>query len=435
MGGGRSKNATEMALAFLLPARYIGDGVTIATGALRMEANQSDLLQLGTLHQRLVHLCARLVGDPDAAEDLAQETLAEAWRLRQRLRDDTLDFPWLAAIARNLCLRWRRRQGRERAHAHFASVGLDDGEDGLLDRLPDPEDFTVELERHELATLLDRALALLPPATARLLIARYVEESPHAAIAARLGISPDAVGMRLARGKLQLRRLLDTELRDEAASYGLDLPAAGGWRETRVWCPKCGRRRLDGRFERPVGFLAFRCPDCQPAPDALLVAYRLGNPGFARLLAGVDSFKPAYTRTLVWLHDYYRRGLNGGEVACTSCGRPIPLIRATGACDEAPFGPWPRLAVRCASCGELSSTSLCGLVHALPAVRAFWRAHPRMRILPPREIEAAGRAALVVRVESMADSAALDVLSHRDTYALLAVHGHGIAATATGDPA
>ena len=29
---------------------------------------------------RLVQLCARIVGDREAAEDLAQETLLEAWR-------------------------------------------------------------------------------------------------------------------------------------------------------------------------------------------------------------------------------------------------------------------------------------------------------------------------------------------------------------------
>jgi DNA-directed RNA polymerase specialized sigma24 family protein len=36
---------------------------------------------------RLVRLCARLTGDWDAAEDLAQETFVEAWRALDRLRD------------------------------------------------------------------------------------------------------------------------------------------------------------------------------------------------------------------------------------------------------------------------------------------------------------------------------------------------------------
>ncbi|HYX49089.1 MAG TPA: sigma factor, partial [Ktedonobacteraceae bacterium] len=35
---------------------------------------------------RLVRFCAHLTGNPDAAEDLAQETLLEAWRNQQKLR-------------------------------------------------------------------------------------------------------------------------------------------------------------------------------------------------------------------------------------------------------------------------------------------------------------------------------------------------------------
>ena len=35
---------------------------------------------------RLVRLCARLSGNPDAAEDLAHETLAEAWRHAHKFR-------------------------------------------------------------------------------------------------------------------------------------------------------------------------------------------------------------------------------------------------------------------------------------------------------------------------------------------------------------
>lgn len=388
-----------------------------------MESIQSDIAQLNALHRRLVHLCARLTGDPDAAEDLAQETLTEAWRLRWKLRDESARFPWAAAIARNLCLRWLRQRGRERAR--FASVGLDNATEGELDRVADPDDFTVEPERHELAALLDRALAILPPATARLLIERYIEESPHAEIAARLGVSPDAITMRLARGRLQLRRLLDGEMRDEAAAFDSGTRMFSGWRETRIWCPGCGRRRLHGRFERPDGLLAFRCPECCPAPEDLLVAFGLDNPRYARLLAGVSQFKAAYVRTLGYIHDYYRGRLAEASVDCASCGRSVTLIRSLGASAAAPVGPWPRLTTRCLSCGEAGSTSLGGLVHALPAVRRFWREHPRMRVLPPRAVEAAGRPAFLVQVASVTDGACLDVICDRDTLAVLAIHGTG----------
>lgn len=63
---------------------------------------------------RIVRLCAHLSGEPAVAEDLAQETLIEAWRHLDHLRDVNAYQAWLTGIARNICLRWRRRRHRER---------------------------------------------------------------------------------------------------------------------------------------------------------------------------------------------------------------------------------------------------------------------------------------------------------------------------------
>src|SRR6185437_11792068 len=83
-------------------------------------ANQSDGMTIQTAlaaeRPRLVAFCAHLSGSWDAAEDLAQETLLEAWRARGRLHDAEGLAPWLTAIARNVCLRWRRSKGRESAY-------------------------------------------------------------------------------------------------------------------------------------------------------------------------------------------------------------------------------------------------------------------------------------------------------------------------------
>ncbi len=150
---------------------------------------------------QLVRLCACLTGDADVAEDLAHDTLIEAWRNAHKLRDPRGRSPWLSAIARRVCLRWASQRGRDLAH--LAQAFDHDGSASPEDEsVPDPCDIEVELERHELADLLDRALALLPPQTRAVLIARYIHESPHAEVAARetfeiLAIhgTPDADGM------------------------------------------------------------------------------------------------------------------------------------------------------------------------------------------------------------------------------------------------
>src|SRR5919202_4842688 len=62
---------------------------------------------------RLVRLCTRFAGDAEAAEDLVQETLFEAWRHAHKLHDPAARAQWLSAIARNVCLRWARRRRQE----------------------------------------------------------------------------------------------------------------------------------------------------------------------------------------------------------------------------------------------------------------------------------------------------------------------------------
>ena|SRR5437879_3110813 len=65
---------------------------------------------------QLVRICLRATRDRDTAEDLAQETLLEAWRHWHKLRD-VHDPPartrWLATIASHICHRWARSHGRD----------------------------------------------------------------------------------------------------------------------------------------------------------------------------------------------------------------------------------------------------------------------------------------------------------------------------------
>src|SRR6266700_3068852 len=61
---------------------------------------------LPTERARLVHLCATITGNGDVAEDMAQETLLEAWRHLHKLRDPERRAQCLTGIARNVCLRF-----------------------------------------------------------------------------------------------------------------------------------------------------------------------------------------------------------------------------------------------------------------------------------------------------------------------------------------
>lgn len=363
-------------------------------------------------YPRLVRLCLRLTSDAAVAEEIAQETLIVAWQRAGQLRNPQAQKAWLNGIARNLCARWWREQGRR----GLPSVTLDDAPDAIM---ADEPDFTLDLEREELATLLDQALALLPAETRTILIQSTLENTPHAKIAAQLGLSENLVAVRLHRGKVALRRLLADELREDVIALGLIMDQ-NEWQETRLWCTGCGQRRLMGwRDERQF---TLRCPGCSVEPDAVHSQSTL-RPEWAAL----KTFAPLYKHFAVWINNFFQQAIAAGEATCQRCGRITPL--RYGLPLHVPPSVRRKRGVHtfCNACGSSSYSALEGLSLNTPEGRQFRQAHPRLRTLPDQEIEAEGLPAIVSRFESIDASATFDVVVARDTYRVLRVEGgqHG----------
>src|SRR5947209_18291338 len=256
---------------------------------------------------RLVRFCAYLTGNPDAAEDLAQETLLEAWRNQQKLRHlDESQYKencirWLRGIARHVCMRWARSHGRDLAHLATFHRTEDETEPGIEDLVDDKDNVEIELEREELAQLLDRALALLPPVTRAVLIERYIHESPHAEIAGRLNLSEDALVQRLYRGKLALRRVITTHMSEEAAAYGFSEPEEEKLeQETRICCPMCGKGRLIKYSDPSTQRIGFTCSTC----------WHIASVPHLHIWNGVNSPRSILGRQLAWLGDHYWQAIN-----------------------------------------------------------------------------------------------------------------------------
>src|SRR5437763_15807064 len=103
------------------------------------------------------------------------------------------------------------------------------------------------------------------------------------------------------------RRALSADLRGAAMAYGVFDPATGGWQETRIWCPQCGRHRLLARFPRPPGTVSFRCPACYPDLEMTGSDYRLTNAHYARLIGRLTRPRTILKRTAASTHAYYTR--------------------------------------------------------------------------------------------------------------------------------
>lgn len=380
---------------------------------------------------QLVGMCSKLTGNADVAEDLAQETLFLAWRHMEALRDPEKRVQWIAGIAHNVSLRWLRQHGRDLAHTiELPQNTVLHAAQTLEDLIVDEFDLEVELERKELIELLERALALLPEETRTILVKRYVEESPLAEIAGQLGTNASAIAMRLQRGKLALRKVLTSDMQQEIQAYQTSATAQT-WERTSLWCSLCGKHRILGMKQPDRGSLYLKCPACSPGDEVLSKNESMP------LLKGMKSFKPAYSHLMEWCHNYYRHGLRHGAVACDTCGREVSAkistpeeIRGLTWFNEAsPKWIWrhnERLVnIVCPHCMAFNCISLEGLILALPEGREFMHTQQRIRFLPYRTIEFAGRPAIVTTFESVNNTASFEVISDNETYEVLKIYRGG----------
>jgi len=135
----------------------------------------------------------------------------------------------------------------------------------------------------------------------------------------------------------------------------------------------------------------------------------------AGLLTGTNGYKRALSRLMVWANRYYRDGLCKRSVMCMKCGRVAPV--QMGLPDDVPLSSrgGAGLHVTCV-CQPTNFTTLSALAFATPEGQHFWRQYPRMQTLPEREIEVDGQAALLVRFESLTETAWLDVILNQETF-------------------
>ncbi len=333
-----------------------------------LERAAADLIERGETEEwervlpaeraRLVRLCLHLTGSADAAEDLAQEALYEACRNAGTLRDPARRGQWLSGIARNVCRQWHKQRHREVVGRVLVSGEAARAEEALADEF----DVEVELERAELVRLLDRALGLLTPDARRVLYERYVAELPQAETALRLGLSEGAVAMKLQRGKVALRRVLSSELHAEASAYGLALLGDDGWKETSLWCARCGARRVLGRWTEAQTHLSLRCPACSPDPhdDSRFATHCPLPPLLTQgaRVTGARSFKPAFEKLRDWNEEQWSR-IEDGAMPCPGCGAMTCIL--TEVPEDVPWRGRPGFSSmyrRCARCGSTAHSGI-----------------------------------------------------------------------------
>jgi RNA polymerase sigma-70 factor (ECF subfamily) len=159
------------------------------------------------LHQSHVYnLAYRILSDEALAADATQEAFILAYRHLHRF-DRGSFFAWLYRIATNVCYDALRYQKRRPA---LSFTQLNSGEDGERELdLPAHEDGPeAEVQRRELATLLQHHISALPIDQRTVLILSDVQGLSDKEIAAIMRTNLGTVKSRLSRARAKLRRSL-----------------------------------------------------------------------------------------------------------------------------------------------------------------------------------------------------------------------------------
>ena len=159
--------------------------------------------ELVSRHRRSAYSAARrLVADPEAAEDVAQETFVRAYSKLSTYRPGGSFVAWLLTIATRLGIDHLRRNRHREAQLPQEADGA---ERPLPDEGPGPEQVVLGRATTE---LVERAIARLPSAQRAAVTLRHVHDMPYEEIAAAMEGPEGTAKSHVHRGRRTLRRLL-----------------------------------------------------------------------------------------------------------------------------------------------------------------------------------------------------------------------------------
>ncbi len=156
---------------------------------------------------RIYRVALKLMGDPDEAEEVLQETFISACQHVRDFEGRSSLGTWLYRIATNAGLMRLRRRKLETVSIDDP-VELEDGEVAprqLIDWGWNPEKHALN---EELRRVMDEAIAALPETLRATFILRDIEGLSTAETAETLGISESAAKVRLHRARMRLREYL-----------------------------------------------------------------------------------------------------------------------------------------------------------------------------------------------------------------------------------
>lgn len=158
------------------------------------------------------NMAYRMTGNHDDAEDLTQEAYLRAYRSFQTYNRKLPFESWFFRILSNLFIDLLRRRPKQKPLSLDQPVEGEEGDDNLLLQIPDE---MADPERNLMEQVMDErlqaALAALPKPFRVAVLLCDVEGKSYEEIAEIMGSSIGTVRSRIHRGRLQLRKAMESQ--------------------------------------------------------------------------------------------------------------------------------------------------------------------------------------------------------------------------------
>lgn len=144
----------------------------------------------------VIGVCLRVLGDPDEAQDAAQDAFVAAYRALGGYRGDGTFGAWVGRIARRIAVARAASAGRH------VTTDIDVAADVVRDEAADPLEHVMDGER---SARLRTAVDALPADQRQVVALRFFQDMPLERIAVETNVPLGTVKSRLHRALARLR--------------------------------------------------------------------------------------------------------------------------------------------------------------------------------------------------------------------------------------
>jgi len=159
---------------------------------------------------RIYGYLARMLGDPDEAEDVAQEVFVRAYRSLGKFRGASSFHTWLYRIASNLAIDVARKRKRQDNTAYSLDAPMEMGDEEYDREIPDESRAPDQIsEQKQVQSIVRQAVMGLPDKLRDVMVLYELQGESYEDIADILEVPLGTVKSRLFNARGQLKKRLE----------------------------------------------------------------------------------------------------------------------------------------------------------------------------------------------------------------------------------